>query len=274
MGCTQKSQVKYQANLGSGPPYVYGGSLNQDQVADFEQNFIWFYKTGGINSTIATPNLMFDVDNDFLANIDTSNWSEPSDTGIVLYYSIVDISGSKYLSYLFSNACFDEENDSIILLGLYDNANHTYIANKFLRLNENQSPATTEIDGRQNYVTNYVSTMELNQITDTIIKIDTMPNHPHVCFFNKVTLYNFYNDNRVALNGGTEKKIVFKHGAIDKGLLLNSEGISKCKVQTPILIFKVDGSLLLSNEANLNNPFMNHAMDVGQLCPPGDCSCN
>jgi hypothetical protein len=114
----------------------------------------------------------------------------------------------------------------------------------------------------------------MNQITDSVVKIDTLPDHPHLCFYNSNTIYNFYNDNRAAINSGGLRQVEIKHGAIDKGLLPNAMGISSCKVQVPILIFKIDGNYLLGREANFENPFKNHALDIGQVCPPGTCSCN
>jgi hypothetical protein len=252
---------------------LYGGALNKDQVRDLEQNFYWSYKAGGINLGSDTPRLHMRVTQDLLERIDTTRWTEGSDTGLVFYYGLSTEGGDNYFTYLVTNAYYDVSNNTINPIGLYNTTTRGYDADKYLVLTRDPMNPTLEITGKGHYLSDYYSGVHMNVMGDSAIRIDSVAEHPRSCFYNLNAFYHFYNDNRAGIEAGTAIMEV-RHGALDKGLLPNGSGVSRCKVQTPVFVFRVNSDLLLGNNAFFDNPFKNHAMEFGQTCPPGSCNCN
>lgn len=274
---TEKDVIKYNDAIITPKRQREGNPLTQSSVQDMVNNFNLSYKFGFmnngvselINKDIFNFNLKIKVETikAFLSIDNIYNL----DHGAAFYYIIyIDSQNREFFTYAVTPAKYDSTTKKVTPK-VNSQGEFEYLVFTPDNIVTGHKINQTEF---QTYRNAYINKVEIREFTinDTVKTTDitslTNEEHPTNCYYSDQQIYFFEKDNSsIPINQNNFYLNLF-NGAIYKEYKFNGK-IYNFKVQTPILIFEYDSSIISSDRVfDPQKPYYYKALDVGRLCPP------
>jgi len=229
-------------------------------VEDLKQNFFWSYISQD-EEHFEIVSLKISVES-FLEYIDINLFGTTPYTNelVALNYGVktkIADSSINYYTFLITNSQVNN-------LGSIDNLGIINYPTKFLLLKEN-GVSEAIINSEYVLLSEAYKEMEIFSpyLNDSTI-IDSLTDHPLVCYYPKEDFRNFILDNMVSTS--MDLSTLFLDFQI--GATFVSGVDSNYKVETPLVITSDNTGIRIDSINYNSKPFKYKALDVGQLCPP------